>query len=95
MRARLHAANGALSRAGAAADADSGRGVHRDRSFGRGRGADVVFISGGLDRVKALIIFSVVLRMLVALFLVSPLENDREGTPRDLLAAIFALRKHR
>ena len=53
------------------------------------------WFSGGLDRVKALIIFSVVLRMLVALFLVSPLENDREGTPRDLLAAIFALRKHR
>ena len=47
------------------------------------------WFTGGLDRVKALIILSAALRLFVSLKLVPPLENDREGTPRQLLSDIF------
>ena len=43
----------------------------------------------GLDRYKVMILLSVVLRMAVALLLVRPLENDREGTPAQLTASIL------
>ena len=45
--------------------------------------------SGGFDRMKVLILVSVVLRALVALLLVPPLKNDRDGTPRQLLASVL------
>lgn len=51
------------------------------------------FVSGGLDRLKMLVLLSVVLRILVAVFLVPPLENDREGTPRQLISAILHPRR--
>ena len=51
------------------------------------------FASGGLDRLKMLVLLSVVLRILVAVFLVPPLENDREGTPRQLISAILHPRR--
>ena len=38
------------------------------------------WFTGGLDRVKALVILSTVLRVLVAVCLVPPLENDRDET---------------
>ena len=41
-----------------------------------------------LDRFKVLILISVALRMLVALLLVPRLENDRDGTPAQLMHAI-------
>ena len=44
----------------------------------------------GPDRLKMLVILSVALRLAVALLLVPPLENDRDGTPRQLLAALTA-----
>ena len=47
------------------------------------------WFTGALDRMKMLVILSVVLRMLVALLLVPGLENDRDGTPRQLTAAIL------
>ena len=47
------------------------------------------WFTGGLDRMKALVILGVVLRLLVTLRLVPPLENDREHTPREALAAAF------
>lgn len=45
--------------------------------------------TGALDRVKALIILSAALRLAVALFLVPPMENDREGTPMQLAASLL------
>ena len=56
------------------------------------------WFTGGLDRVKALIILSTVLRILVAICLVPPLENDRDQTMRHMLSAIAGgvlRRKHR
>ena len=38
------------------------------------------WFTGGLDRVKALIILGTVLRLLVTVLLVPPLENDRDMT---------------
>ena len=49
----------------------------------------IPFAVMGLDRYKAMILLSVVLRLLVALFLVRPLDNDREGTPAQLIAALL------
>ena len=49
--------------------------------------------TGGFDRMKALILLSVALRLAVALFLVPPLRNDRDGTPAQLLRSIFTLRR--
>jgi len=46
------------------------------------------WFTGGLDRVKALIILGTVLRVLVAVCLVPPLENDRDRTMRQMLSAI-------
>jgi len=46
------------------------------------------WFAGSLDRVKVLVILSAGLRLLVALLLVPPLENDRDGTPRQLVSAL-------
>ena len=48
------------------------------------------WFSAGPDRVQVLVLLGVVLRLLVALFLVPPLENDRDGTPKQMLAAVLA-----
>ena len=48
------------------------------------------WFAGSFDRYKALILLSVVLRFAITLLLVPPMENDREGTPRQLLDAITA-----
>ena len=57
------------------------------------------WFSGSFDRFKVLILISVILRLLVALLLVRPLENDREGTPRamvtDALHAVLRRRRLR
>ena len=45
--------------------------------------------NGGFDRVKALIVLAACLRLMVALFLVPRLENDQDGTPRDLVLSLF------
>ena len=44
--------------------------------------------TGSLDRLKMLVIVSVTLRLLVAVLLVPRLQNDRDGTPMQLLAAV-------
>ena len=41
---------------------------------------------GRPDRLQVLVILGAVLRLLVALLLVPPLENDRDGTPRQMLS---------
>ena len=46
------------------------------------------WFSGSFDRFKALILLAVILRLTVAIFLVPPLQNDREGTPRQLLRSV-------
>jgi MFS family permease len=46
------------------------------------------WFSGGLDRMKALVILSVTLRLAVALLLAPRLENDNDGTPAQLIRAI-------
>jgi hypothetical protein len=46
------------------------------------------WFTGGLDRVKALVILSTVLRVLVAVCLVPPLENDRDETMGHMLSDI-------
>lgn len=46
------------------------------------------------DRYKAMILLSVALRLLVALLLVRPLENDRDGTPAQLISSLLH-RKYR
>ena len=51
------------------------------------------WFSGSFDRYKALITLSVILRFTLALVLVPRLENDRDGTPKELLlAAVKALK---
>ncbi len=45
--------------------------------------------TGSFDRMKALVLLSVILRLAVALVLVPPLQNDREGTPGQLLRSLF------
>ena len=45
------------------------------------------WFAGSFDRYKALIALSVVTRLAVAVFLVPPMENDREGTPKDLIVS--------
>ena len=47
------------------------------------------FAAMGLDRYKAMILLSVAMRLLVALLLVRPLDNDRDGTPAQLIAALL------
>ena len=46
------------------------------------------WFTGGLDRVKVLILLASGLRLLVTVFLVRPLENDRDETPGQMAAAI-------
>ena len=50
------------------------------------------WFTGSLDRFKMLVIVSVTLRLLVALLLVPPLKNDRDGTPRQLVSALVHAR---
>ena len=45
--------------------------------------------SGRPDRLQVLVIIGAVLRLLVALLLVKPLENDRDGTPRQMLSDLL------
>ena len=47
--------------------------------------------AGHPDRLQVLVLLSVFLRLLVALLLVPPLENDRDGTPRQLLSGILGM----
>lgn len=47
------------------------------------------WFSGGLDRVKALVLLGTFLRLLVAVFLVPPMENDRDMTFRQALSGAF------
>ncbi len=47
------------------------------------------WFTGSLDRVKILVLLSASLRLLVALKLVPPLENDRDGTPKRMTADII------
>jgi len=49
--------------------------------------------TGSFDRMKALVLLSVILRLAVALILVPPLQNDREGTPGQLLRSLFLWRR--
>ena len=52
--------------------------------------------AGWLDRYKVLIIISATLRMLVAQLLVRRMENDRDGTPKQMLnAMLHPLRRRR
>ena len=43
----------------------------------------------GMDRYKVMILLSIVLRLLVAFLLVRSLENDRDGTPGQMVSAII------
>jgi len=47
------------------------------------------WFTGGLDRLQALVILGVLLRLLVSVLLVPPLENDRDGTPRQMVTDLF------
>ena len=47
------------------------------------------WFTGGFDKYMALITLSVVLRFAITLLLVPSMENDREGTPRQLMASFF------
>ena len=47
------------------------------------------WFSGSLDRVKALVLLGTLLRLLVAVFLVPPMENDRDVTFRQALSGTF------
>ena len=47
------------------------------------------WFTGAFDRFKVLIVVSVCLRLCVAIFLVPPLKNDREGTPRQLIQSVL------
>lgn len=47
------------------------------------------WFTGAFDRFKALILLAVILRLCVAVFLVPPLTNDREGTPKQLIHSVF------
>ena len=53
----------------------------------------IQMFSVAFDRYKALIVLSVALRVLVVIFLVPPMENDRDGTPRQLLQQMLPLRR--
>ncbi|MBR6187254.1 MAG: MFS transporter [Clostridia bacterium] len=46
--------------------------------------------TGAFDRYKMLIVVSICLRLLTTWVLVPPLQNDRDGTPRQLIAAVAA-----
>lgn len=48
--------------------------------------------TGGFDRTKMLVLVSAFLRILVAVLLVPPLENDREGTPLQMLRSLRPVR---
>ncbi len=48
------------------------------------------WFTGAFDRYKALILLSTVLRYTAVIFLVPPLENDRDGKPSQLLRALYA-----
>lgn len=47
------------------------------------------WFSGGFDRYQALFLLSVVSRLGITLLLVPPMENDREGTPGELVRIIL------
>jgi len=47
----------------------------------------MALFAGRFDKYMALIVLSVVLRFGITLLLVPPMENDREGTPRQLIRA--------
>jgi MFS family permease len=47
------------------------------------------WFAGKPDRLQILVILGVVLRLLVTFLLVPPLENDRDGTPGQMVSAIF------
>ena len=47
------------------------------------------WFTGAFDRFKALILVAVCCRLAVAAFLVPPLQNDREGTPKQLLQSVL------
>lgn len=47
------------------------------------------WFTGVLDRYKALILLSVILRFTITLLLVPPMENDREGTPGQLIQSVW------
>ncbi len=47
------------------------------------------WFAGAFDRYKALIALSTILRFAAVAFLVPPLPNDRDGTPRGLVKALF------
>ena len=44
--------------------------------------------TGAFDRYKMLIVVSICLRLLTTWFLVPPLQNDREGTPKQLITVV-------
>lgn len=48
------------------------------------------WFTGSFDRYKALILLSVLLRFAAALLLVPPLQNDRDGTPREMIQSMLA-----
>ena len=48
------------------------------------------WFAGSFDRYKALILLSVTLRFIITLICVPPMENDRDGTPRQLVQSIFS-----
>lgn len=48
--------------------------------------------TGDFDRTKMLVLVSAFLRILVAVLLVPPLENDREGTPLQMLRSLRPVR---
>lgn len=45
------------------------------------------WFAGAFDRYKALFLLSVILRLGITLLLVPPMENDREGTPKELVGS--------
>ena len=49
------------------------------------------WFAGSFDRFKALVLLSVALRLLSAVFLVRPLQNDRDGTAKQLLSGVFGV----
>lgn len=52
------------------------------------------WFTGGFDKYMALIALSVILRFGITLLLVPPMENDREGTPRQLVGAFAGACAH-
>ena len=47
------------------------------------------WFTGGFDRFKALILLAVCCRLAVAVFLAPPLQNDRDGTPKQLIQSVL------